>query len=235
MRILALDTTTRQGSVALLVDGRVEYEAESDGSEPPAARLPADLMLAVSRTGSSLDAVDAFGVATGPGSFTGLRIGIATMQGLALATGRSLVGVSALDALAAVAGETARAASPRDLRDVAAWIDAWRGEVYAACYAGGTVSDRAEVGPPEEFLTRLAGRRVLFVGTGAAANAARIQAAGGVDARLASPLAPPLAAAVARLAQRTLRSGARPSPHAIRPIYVRRPDAELARDARARS
>ena len=40
MRILALDTTTRQGSVALLVDGRVEYEAESDGSEPPAARLP---------------------------------------------------------------------------------------------------------------------------------------------------------------------------------------------------
>ncbi len=228
MRILALDTTTQRGSVALVIDGQVTRCVASDGDQPPASRLPTELMAAMEQAGYGLDALDAFAVATGPGSFTGLRIGIATMQGLALALDRPLVGVSALDALAATVEDEAAG------WDVAAWIDAWRGEVYAASYRAGTVVDVARVGPPGDILATLAGRRVLFVGNGVAAHGETIETASAVDGRVAADLTPLLAPTVARLAMRALNAGGRLRPHAVRPTYVRRPDAELARTARAR-
>src|ERR1041384_6636557 len=102
MIILALDTSTRVGSSAALRGDDVLAEVPGDPSRTHAERLPADLMQALDGAGLVLADVDVFAVATGPGSFTGLRVGIATMQGLALAAGRPLVGVSALDALAQV-------------------------------------------------------------------------------------------------------------------------------------
>jgi tRNA threonylcarbamoyladenosine biosynthesis protein TsaB len=81
MLILALDTTTPAGSSALTSDEVVLCEDASNG-RPPAERLPRELMGLLDRAGRSLADVDVFAVATGPGSFTGLRIGIATMQGL---------------------------------------------------------------------------------------------------------------------------------------------------------
>jgi tRNA threonylcarbamoyladenosine biosynthesis protein TsaB len=232
MRILALDTTARQSSVALVRDGQIEFQTESEGTQPPANRLPTELINALARAGLSLDVVDAFAVAAGPGSFTGLRIGIATMQGLALATGRPLVGVSTLDALSAVAIGISKSEPGRD---VATWIDAWRGEVYAACYTDGEMVVPAEVGVPSAVLERLEGRRLLFVGNGAAAHRSDIESTTGIDARFTSPLVPPLAASVGRLAEVRLRGGERFLPHVVQPVYVRRPDAELARDARARN
>src|ERR1044071_7281695 len=100
MLILALDTATRTGSCALMRDGVVVREEGSDPSRPQAARLPGELRDLLDREHVELQQLDAFAVAVGPGSFTGLRIGIATMQGLAVAMGKPLVGVSALDALA---------------------------------------------------------------------------------------------------------------------------------------
>ena len=97
-------------------------------SLPPATRLPLDLMTLLEHGGMKLGDVDVFAVATGPGSFTGLRIGIATMQGLAFAAGKPLVGVSGFDALARIADAEAGGTS------IATWVDAWRGEVYAALY-----------------------------------------------------------------------------------------------------
>src|SRR5512135_3421143 len=99
MRVLALDSTTRAGSVALVDDDRVVDERAGDGSRTHGERLPAEL----AALGAPWPTVDVFAVAAGPGSFTGLRIGIATMQGLALVTGRRVVGVSTLDALAQIA------------------------------------------------------------------------------------------------------------------------------------
>src|SRR6187397_2596361 len=105
MVVLALDTTSRQGSSAVAVDGRVVLELVSDASLAQASRVPGELQALLTRAQLALRDVNAFAVAVGPGSFTGLRVGIATMQGLAFDAGKPLLGISALDALATIASE----------------------------------------------------------------------------------------------------------------------------------
>ena len=228
MLVLALDTTTRGGSCALARDGRVLIERSTESAEY-ASRLPGDLMALLDQTAVTLAEIDVFAVATGPGSFTGLRIGIATMQGLAFASTRPLVGVSTFEALAhrANAPQTANA-----LR-TATWIDAWRGEVYAAVYEGGHPVGEPSVDRPERLIASLRGRATCFIGDGVAAYRTLIERELRADATIADPTAPPLAATIAHLAAASARHGASPPPHAIRPLYVRRSDAELVRDARA--
>ena len=225
MIILALDTTTRTGGCAVLRGDDVLAEVPGDAARTHAERLPGDLMTALERARVALSAVDVFAVATGPGSFTGLRVGIASMQGLALAAGRPLVGVSVLDALAV-------AAQDEGLARVATWVDAWRGEVYAALYEGMREAERASVELPEAILRRLRGTRTLFIGDGAAVHRDVIAGAMGSDAVLASVLEPPMAGILGRLARAEIERGHRPGPADIQPLYVRRPDAELARGAR---
>jgi tRNA threonylcarbamoyladenosine biosynthesis protein TsaB len=233
MLVLALDTTTRAGSCALVRDGVTVHELAGDPSSSHAEHLPGDLITLLESQHARLEAIDVFAVATGPGSFTGLRVGIATMQGLAFATGKPLVGVSALDALAQLA-----AADPRDT--VATWIDAWRGEVYAALYGNGQEIEPPTVEHPADVLRRLDARLAeqasggcVFIGDGAATFAGVIRTTLGRRARIADPVLPLLAGAIGRLAGDAAAAGTRPAPDAIRPLYVRRTAAELARDARA--
>ena len=94
MLILALDTTTRAGSCALARDGVVMHDLAGDPARSHAEHLPGDLIALLDMAQLGLDAIDVFAVATGPGSFTGLRVGIATMQGLAFVNRRPLVPVS---------------------------------------------------------------------------------------------------------------------------------------------
>ncbi len=261
MLILALDTTTRAGSCALARDGRVILEEGSDVSLRPAARLPGDLMALLEHAGVRLDEVDLFAVATGPGSFTGLRIGIATMQGLAFAAGKPLIGVSGFDALAATCradlyGPTGAPDKARPAR-VATWVDAWRGEVYAALYEPGAAAPEPVVALPADLLERYdarsggpdptapkassgqasvrptggTGEVITFVGDGAATYRDLILATLGDRARIAEPPAPLIAGVIAQLATRAAEAGELPPPHAIRPLYVRRPDVEIVRDA----
>lgn len=223
MVVLALDTTTRTGSCALVRDGRVLLERAGDPALSAAEHLPGDLIALLAEAQLDLPAIDVFAVATGPGSFTGLRVGIATMQGLAFAAGKPLIGVSALDALAHVAGEGR----------VAAWIDAWRGEVYAALYENGREVEPASVEHPAALLDRAADhkgpRSTVYIGDGAASFTDAIRAAGGL---VANPVAPLIAGAIATIAHQRALDGEHPAPDAVRPLYVRRTDAELARDAR---
>ena len=223
MMVLALDTTTRSGSSALVHDGTVLGERVSDPSVAPASRLPGELMLLLELAGLGPGAIDLFAVATGPGSFTGLRVGIATMQGLAFAAGKPLIGVSGFDALAEIANDDARGAR------VATWIDAWRGEVYAALYDRGNPVEPPTVAHPNELLPRLRNVATFFIGDGAGTYREAIRHVLGTAARVAEPASPPLAAVIGRLAAGRAEHGERPPPHAIRPVYVRRPDAELAR------
>jgi len=235
MLILALDTTTRAGSLSLESDGTLLETFVGDGGRTHATRLPGDVLDCLARHGRALADIDLYAVAAGPGSFTGLRIGIATIQGLAFAHRKPVVGVSALDALAE-AGSDGLEACPT----VAAWMDAQRSEVYACLYRGesGSLAPLipAIVRRPDvvlvEWEERISGRQVTFVGDGALAYADLIEGAAGVRGRVVSPV-PPLAPAIARLGRREAEAGRAVHPHAVRPVYVRRPDAELARDRRA--
>jgi len=231
MLLLSLDTTTRAASCAVARDGVVLNEEPIDPTRQLALQLPGALRDILDLSAVALEDVDAFAVATGPGSFTGLRIGIATMQGLAFGHGKPLIGISGLTALRAVA-------SPAFLGSrIAAWVDAWRGDVYAVLFEDGRQVGEPIVARPDDLLATLAvanpdllANDITFIGDGAEMYRDLIVSRLGGAARIADPAAPLLAGVIAVLATIEFTNGHRPEPHAIRPLYVRRPDAELARD-----
>jgi tRNA threonylcarbamoyladenosine biosynthesis protein TsaB len=238
MLVLAIDTTTRQGSVALARNGRAVAVYEGDGAVTHGVRLPGDLVRFLQAHDLHIADVDLFAVASGPGSFTGMRIGIATMQGLALANGKPLIGISALDAIndaacsAHCSQPSALSARERD-GEVAVWMDAQRGQVFSAVYSNNVVRERALADKPADILSRWAREEkqpALFAGDGALVYHTLIrQARAGVH--IVEPT-PPLAPSIARLAETALRAHGASTPDAIRPIYVRRTDAELVRDGK---
>ena len=225
MLIVALDTSSAAGSAAIVRDGALVIEREGDASRTHGKRLPLELMAILRDAGVTLPDVDGFAVITGPGSFTGLRVGIATIQGLAFARAKRVVPVTAFEALISrsAAGEAFRAV----------WIDAHRREVFASLYAA---DGRTALAPPtslspdatlDAWMGRIeTGARVQFLGDGAILYADVIRARLGDRASLPDGT-PPLAGAAGLIA------AADPAravvPHAIVPLYVRRSDAELAR------
>ncbi len=279
MLVLALDTTTRPGSVALVRDAELLAVRSGIAAETHAERLPAAIVRLLEDAGLALSAIDVFGVAAGPGSFTGLRIGIATIQGLAFALNRPVVGVSCLDVLALIAQETA-VGTPPPL--VAAWMDAQRQEVFAALYevragragasqesaassapglkAGSPTTGEEKAGSPtgevnsdrqpsdrwrvidgpvserpanvlERWEDLAAGRSVRLAGDGVGRYRDLLLQHLHGRFTAVEPL-PPLAPVIGRMTREAAAAGRTVAPHAVRPIYVRRPDAELARDRR---
>jgi tRNA threonylcarbamoyladenosine biosynthesis protein TsaB len=235
MVVLALDTTTRKGSAALARDGQILAAAAGDASIAHGERLPGDLVRLLDACGLRVADVDLFAVAAGPGSLTGLRIGIAAMQGLALATGKPLAGVSALDAIHdAVDSANLQDSRPGPPRELAVWMDAGRGQVYSAVYSNGVIDEAPLVDEPANILARWAriGKpRHVFAGDGAIAYRREIDAAL-PGARVVEPLSL-LAPSIARLAAAHVSAQGACSPDAIRPLYIRRSDVELKRDAAA--
>ncbi|MEE2964573.1 MAG: tRNA (adenosine(37)-N6)-threonylcarbamoyltransferase complex dimerization subunit type 1 TsaB [Acidobacteriota bacterium] len=256
MLILALDTTTAAGSVAIARDGRLLDEHTGDPNVRHGQRLPSDLESLLARHGLTTGSVDRYAVALGPGSFTGLRVGIATIQALALVHGRPVVGLSVLDALVDVVAQRFAAidsgadlglADVADIPDVIVpWVDAKRGEVFAAIYEpaqGGSATGvrpgttwRVGDGPValgaepllDHWGVALGSRRTLFIGDGVSGTRALLESRLGPGSRAVDRL-PLLAGVMARMA------GVRPwceqanTPHALRPVYVRRHYADLAR------
>src|SRR5436190_17979095 len=100
LTIAALDTSAAGGSVAVIRDGALVLERAGDPLRSHSERLPRELMTLLDDAGVALADVDQFAVCIGPGSYTGLRIGIATIQGLALASGKLVTPVSTFEALA---------------------------------------------------------------------------------------------------------------------------------------
>ena len=233
MIVLALETATRDGSVALARDGRVIASSRGDGGRPHATRLPGDALALLAPAGLTLSEVDVFAVCLGPGAFTGLRVGIAAAQGLAFATGRPIVGISALDALGVAALD---GGAPSAVAGV--WMDAARGEVFAARYVlapdevlGVTPIGDPVSAPPADVAAAWTGGDAtvsLWIGDGVLRYREHITPGGVVEE---TPLLAPLVAQLGTLAAKAGQAGA---PHALRPIYVRPSDAELARERKAR-
>ena len=236
MWLLALETTTREGSVALLHDDVVVATRPGDPALSHAERLPADFAAVLAVAGLAPSAVDLFAVATGPGGFTGLRIGLAAVQGLALSLDRPVAGVSSLAALAWAALDEAPL-----LPHAGVWLDASRGDVFAAAYRRpwptGNGWPLELIAPPTSASpgdTLTAWDGVLPVGASSVAacrDPAQTALAGAGYRPLATPMH--VAGTVGRIAWRMHALGLSASPHALVPEYVRRPDVEIDRDRRA--
>ena len=231
-RLLVVDTSTLTGALALLDGERVVAESRVNVAVTHGERLLAAVDQLLVAGGWAIGDVDALVVAIGPGSFTGLRIGVSTVKGLAFASGVPVVGVPTLDALAWTL--------PFARYPVCAVLDARKGEVYAALYR--TDSGRLErlsgyraVAPAKlaEELGREVDGPVVFLGDGVWTGGEAFVAALGERARLA-PLAHrlPSAAALGDLGRIALASGRRDDAASLVPLYVRRSEAELARERR---
>lgn len=166
MKLLALDTATSTAGIALVDRPAPPFGGAAGRGSPPdegdrvlaearhdTAGRGADLLVAIDRlcrdAGVAPGDLDAIAVGAGPGSFTGLRIGMATAKGIAFAAGRPLWAVSSLAALA----DDAQRELGGDLSTViCAALDARRGEVFAGCFAGGVALAPERVLPPDELL-----------------------------------------------------------------------------------
>ncbi len=204
MIVLALDTCLYACSAAVVRGGAVlaaRIEPMSRGHQERLAPLVAEIM---GEAGLSFDQLDRIAVTVGPGSFTGLRVGLAFAKGLSAALGIPAIGVGSLEALA----------QPHAGR-VFAVLDAKRGQVYLQAFADGAAVSAPDALPIETAAARLAELAPdLLVGTGAALLADMRPSARVIAADHADP------AAVAALA-------AARAPTPPRPLYLRAPDAKL--------
>ena len=240
MVILALDTTTRAGSVAVLQDDTVVSSVQGDSLATHGERLPAEIALALDQAAMSVRAVELFAVASGPGAFTGLRIGLAAIQGLAMVLNVPVIGVSSLDALAFATWSQIPHTQETTLWS---WMDAQRGEVFAARYQWRGVdadnwlpAEPPVVGEPARLLSSIHPRSVasLIVGDGAVKHRATIEAWSHGEWKVIDP-PNMLAAAIGAVGRRLATRGHAGPPHTLQPLYVRRPDAELERERRSTS
>jgi tRNA threonylcarbamoyladenosine biosynthesis protein TsaB len=226
--VLALETAGRTPSAAVLRGGEpLAVERGSPGRSGAEAVLPS-IDAALARAGVTLQEIEAFAVAVGPGSFTGLRIGVATVKGLAFGSERPVAAVSTLAATAYGA--------PKGQGAAVALLDARRGELYAGVFdiegeVPRALEPAAGVYTPEQLAPQLPARCVL-VGDGVplCADALRTLVGAGLSV---GPSDDAGAAAVGALAQDLLRRGDVTSADRLTPRYVRRAQAEVQRTGQA--
>jgi tRNA threonylcarbamoyladenosine biosynthesis protein TsaB len=211
VRILAVDTTSEFGSLAIRSEGRTIAGNSIHSREGFAHLIFSAIANLLSETGLKLSEIDCFAAASGPGSFTGVRVGLAAVKGLAEAMGKSAVGISNLKALAWFGRSERRAVM----------LDARRGQVYAAVYDSALEPVTPEVVTElKTWLGSLENAEYEFI----AEAGFRSELAGSRFARMPF-IEPPreLAGAVAACAE--MLGGMDPA--ALDANYVRRSDAEL--------
>jgi tRNA threonylcarbamoyladenosine biosynthesis protein TsaB len=223
MLILAVDTTTPSGSVALLEDDALLGEVNIESAATHSARLLRSVDFLLAAHGRDVKDIGAFAVAAGPGSFTGIRIGVGAVKSLAFASGKPVAPVSILLALA-----SKLAADGPCL--VCPLLDAKRDEIYAGLFefheTGLTELIPQGAYIPEAFFARLPARRVIaFAGSGLAAYRAKLLPYVRDNARFPRRSSF-LAAEVGRIGCGMLREGKGVDAASLEPFYFRRSQAE---------
>lgn len=229
MHIISIDSSTAIASIALTSDETIVAEALFSANKTLSARLIPEIERMLAAAGLTIGAIDLFTCAVGPGSFTGVRAGVATIQGLALATGKPCVGFSTL---ALVAMNFPLASLP-----VCPLLDARKNEVYAALYDCSSplpapIMEECVMGP-EAFLDKLSAAThtpVIFAGDGALRYRQVITERMGAQARFPSPFHHAgHAANGALLALHAYRNSATLAPEQLLPVYLRPSEAEYAK------
>ena len=219
MRLAAIDTSTALGSVALFQDGTLVAEASQRVSNAHGESLLPMVAALFAETGWTAADVERWGVGIGPGSFTGVRIAVATAKGIAIATGARLVGVISLDAIA----------DGLEADVVASVLGAGKGEVFVQARRGGNVVlgpshvVLAEVG---EYLARIAGSSSAIVVAGEDAAGLDLSAVG---SRVTLATAPPHDLPRASVVGRIALSREPDDTDALEPLYVRPPEITMPR------
>lgn len=237
MKVLAIETSTISGGVAVIDGGRILAESSLNVSTTHSEGLMPSLELTLKRSGVALEGLDALAVSVGPGSFTGLRVGLGTVKGLAYATGTPVAAVPTLEAFAW--------SFPHCALPVCTMLDARKNEVYAAVfmwegdgfrrlYKERPVSIRELAGVLNEICAGGPGGpggpggRVLLAGEGAELYRDELEGALGEGAAFAPPhLMAPSAANVAFLGHEMAQAGEFTGAESLSPQYIRKSEAEL--------
>lgn len=226
---LGIDTSTSDAAVAVLARGDVVFEGRAERADNGMPRHATSLLPLVDDAVAAAGGWDRIGVIAlglGPGTFTGLRIGIATARALAQARGLEIAGVSSLAALA-------RGVEGHPGRERLALIDARRRETFAALYGpDGELLLEPFVAGPDEVVARVSeqANSPLAVGDGALRFRSELEAAGVDVPQDADPAHRMAARHICSLADGVERVRAEQA----KPIYLRRPDAEIWRERQAR-
>lgn len=225
--ILSLETATGCGSVALtkggVRNGKVLAEATAQPEVTHSRRLLGSVDWVMQAAGVSWEELDGIAISLGPGSFTGLRIGMAAAKGIVFAAQKPLIGVPTLDAIAALS-------CPVIDRPLWCLLDARKQEIYAACYQSGAHGLPEQSTPvaalrPEQLLERISGPALL---AGPGLREYHEFFAQQEDLQLIPPaLSTPSAARIGFLAAEQLLRGEIQDPARIAPLYVRASEAEV--------
>ena len=216
MRVLAVDTSSERGSVCVTEEGQVLGEVRLASSVQYSERLFRSIEFLFQYVPFQLSDVDVFAAARGPGSFTGLRVGLAAMDAFVTAHNKREAGISTLEALAWKAGVTEVLIAPT--------IDARRGDIYGGLYRRNGLSERlVEDRPPvvlkpAQWFNSLPQEPLILCGDGAHRYRSLIEGKPGWSIH---PMDLYLASTIAELA-------AMPNSAPLAPLYVRKTDAEIA-------
>ncbi len=247
MKILAIDTSTMLGGIAIMDESLLIAESRLNVRSTHSERLMTEIEHCLKQSGIKISDIDVFAVATGPGSFTGLRIGLSTVKGFSYATGKPIVSVPTLEALAWN--------FPYSKYPVCTMLDARKKEVYAALFKwdnennppsppfnkggmGGFSGGKfiklinETSAKPEEFacdaLRVTHDDKFIFAGEGAALYRDKIIEVMGEKAIFASPeKTVPSPANVAVLGLKKAKAGEFSEPVSLIPMYIRKSEAEV--------
>jgi tRNA threonylcarbamoyladenosine biosynthesis protein TsaB len=217
--VLAIETATRAGSVALARENEILCSQSGDATASHSTDLIETVATILNKAGVELRQIDLFAAAVGPGSFTGLRIGLATVKSFAICTGKQCAGISTLAAIAHAAGDSERTVS---------LLPAGRGELFAQMFSvrdgQARELDSAAHLSPKAILEKYGQAQPLaWAGEGAHLNAEALRS----ETRKIAPTIVQLATSIAALALDVHRRGESVSPNDLRAVYVRASDAEI--------